>query len=57
MDLANSTLRDGRKLYDAYTDLQTIEESRVNNERIYFRGIVQFSDTIKWYCNIFSREL
>lgn len=57
MDLARKSqlfIRDPRKLYDDFIDLQVIEQSRDNNEGIYYRGITQFSDTVKWYCNIIS---
>lgn len=57
MDLARKSqlfIRDARKLYDDYMDIQDIEHSRNNNEGIYYRGTTQFSDTVKWYCNIIS---
>lgn len=60
MQLARASqlsIKDPRKLYDDYLDLSVIELSRSNGEKLYYRGIVQFSDTVKWYCNILSSEL
>jgi hypothetical protein len=48
------SIKDPRRLYDEYLDVKVIEESRAKGERVYYRGTVQFSDTVKWYCNIQS---
>jgi exoribonuclease R len=60
MELARKSqlfIKDPRKLYNEYIDLKVIEKSRENDEGIYYKGVAQFSDTIKWYCNIISNEL
>jgi hypothetical protein len=60
MELARASqlsIKDPRKLYDDYLELPVIEKSRSNGEKLYFRGTVHFSDTVKWYCNIQSGEV
>lgn len=46
-----------RRIYDEYLDIEEIEESRRKGEKKYYRGVVEFSERIKWFGRIKTLEV